>query len=362
MRHGRAGWNRSLLPIDELEVRRDQVLELLANHAADAIVLASNPNEPGPVSWLTTYESTTRWSLLLLDRAGHSILVAGLGGGRDHHHIRDVTAVRDVTFFREPGPGIVSQLAAWGLTGGRIATVGFDDLLPLSEADAIEGTLAASGWSSLALDEPYAALRRRPRQREQLLLVQAQRMLEAAVAASTAEWRAEPRAGGFGSFVVAIERRARAAGAHDVRALVGEGASGLVPWRGERWLTGRPSAYLVAAEYLGVWAEAGGNLPGVNSPDTSKARRLLEDALSGCVPGASLPPSLGSWADGVDAGVELRRHGRSIEEVGGGDKLIAGDVVFACAWVRGGDELFGMAVETVLVGTSGTRRLTEAIA
>jgi len=358
LRHGRAGWDRDLLPSDELEVRGQLVRDLLGSLDASAAVIVADTYEPGAISWLNTYEPTTRWALLLMDRAEHSLLVAGLGGGRDHHHIRDVSAVRDVTFFRDPGTGVAATFAEWGISPGRVATVGFDTSLPLRDADAMQGALSARGWSVVAIDAEYAALRRAPRPRELAVLARAQRLLDAAAASARADIVGSGRPDDLGALALAVERRARAAGFHDVRAVGGDGRTGLVPL-GATQIVSVPSGLLVAGEYLGVWAEVALTVAPSGKPPVRDAASLLTAALERCAPGARLEPGNGPWDDGATEGVLSRRRGRSLDEGVMGEALAPGDVVFVCAWRRDGDGSLVLTAATVLVGTDGSRALVQ---
>ena len=357
LRHGRASWDRALIPDDEYDARLFNVKEMCQQLELDALLIASDPREPGAISYLNGYMPTTNSALLLIGPGDRRLLVAGLGGGRDHPHMRAVSAARDIVFFPDQGRGIAETLDNWGLYPGRIGLVGVDRSLPEPEADALENALRVAGWKLEPSDNVYAELRRVKRARELRVMRSGYLQLERC-ACHAGITLAET--GDIGRAIIGLEAEARATGFHDFRLLTSYDSEWLEPFTGHRPVSHRgPVAFYLAGEYLGYWSEfADTFLPG-DGTCREELREELGKIANRLSPGTVLS-DFGMPFEGASKGVELRRIGASLDERVADPAIVEGEVVAAVAWMRNGGSLH-IAGEEFLIGKSEARRLAASV-
>lgn len=349
LRHGCSAWDQARVPPDEYDIRITQAEALLEDAGLSALLVFSDPTDPSSIGWVNGYAPTTKWAMLLVAPA-RQLLVAGLGGGRDHPHIRAVSAARDITYFASPGDGTVATLREWGLEQGRVGVVGLERCLPAASADHIEQALVGAGWQVQPVDEEYWALRQVKRPRELRLMAEARLALDAAVADARV---ALARGAELSEAVVAMDRQLRYRGFHDVRVLVSNGAGGMEPYAGGRRSGHGINALYVAGELHGYWAETSAMMSRGLLLDVPDPRGVIDRAVGELRSGADLDTVATELsATARDHDVELRRIGGALAECATGP-LVKGEVIAAVVGAHVGNDILLASEEVVVDDASG---------
>lgn len=274
------------LPPDEFEERLRAVRAVMASRGWAGLIVHGNSEESALLTYLTNFYPRLRWTLALIPAAGEPrLLVAGA--------IRDLPAAAMLTWVKSVGwYGAIDQaLPEWiaGLaapTKGarpRLGVVGTAAMRP-----AVFGKVMLLCRAIAEVDEADEALmpllvRKRPR--EQQMIREACRILEATVAAmESAVGRGAP------TTTVAIEgeARARKLQAQDVRVLFSlDGGATLQPFEVLSDTRSIPFHGYVAVRYLGYWADTFLTIGAERTPVQMAAEDVLDAVISAAVPGAT---------------------------------------------------------------------------
>ena len=270
LQHGRTVWDRSLLPADEYEGRRLAIDEVATARSCAAVVAFDMPHAPGLAAYLTGYRPTAALATLVALRGEGVVLIAGLGGGRDHPFIRSTACVDDVRWYRTPAEGILAVLGEHAVSGGPVGLVGAGECLDARGYDRLVAALEPHGLVSL--DEEIHLVRRRKRERELVALRRGASVLSDARRAITG---ARLTGSSVHESLTSGERTARYEGCRDLRVLVGDESGAMRPWPSSRpdRLEGSTGSVYLAAELLGYWSETSFSL----SPAGDGLASLIDD-------------------------------------------------------------------------------------
>jgi hypothetical protein len=300
--HGRTTWDRRLLPPDEFEERRLDVDAICARLGLRAIIGFDDAPAPGLAAYLTNYRGGL--ATVIAVPGMPTVLLAGLGGARDHAFIKTVCCIEDLRWYPALGRGVRTVLGEAGLRSGPVGLVGDSECLPARMHHDVLESLGPLGVRHI--DSDIAELRRRKSVRELAILDRCSAVL--AEARSAAE-RALHDRGSLHRSLVAAERAARAGGCRDVRILAAARTGSLSPWpspvlQPDTWQDGWAAIYL-AAEYLGYWGDLGFSVTGPGCPAPQDPQPLLEAARSALRPGATGPEVAANAAAAADAETEV---------------------------------------------------------
>jgi len=282
LRHGRSVWDQGELPLDEFQERAGLLDAVLRREDAGGAVIVGGGDHYANLTYLTNFVPGHRWATLVHCPGQDPIMLYGLGGGRDLPYVRSVCRVADVRYAPSLGEGIASLLAERGVLAGTVGVAGLENCWPVAvHRDAVA---ALGRYRLVALDGPLADLRRVKRPRELRLMRHARHIVERArLAAIDAFTRGASNA----ACVVAAERAARLAGAHDVRSLANlADPTELRPFaRVDDRRHARLVCYL-AAEVAGYWADSGFTHPSAAAPGVADLRAAVDAMREAAVPGA----------------------------------------------------------------------------
>lgn len=300
--HGRTTWDRRMLPPDEFEERRLDVDAICARLGLRAIIGFDDASAPGLAAYLTNYRGGL--ATVVTVPGAPTVLLAGLGGARDHAFIKTVCCIEDLRWYPALGSGVRTVLGEAGLRVGPVGLVGAGECLPTHTHQDVLESLGTLGVRHI--DSDIAGLRRRKSVRELAILDRCAAVLEEARSAAV---QALHDRGCLHQGLVAAERAARAGGCRDVRILAAARTGSLSPWpspvlQPDTWQDGWATIYL-AAEYLGYWGDLGFSVtrPGGEVPEDPQP--LLEAARSALRPGAKGPEVVAAAAAAADRETEV---------------------------------------------------------
>ncbi len=349
--HGRTVWDRRALPTDEYEERREIVEKLVAKAGCAAAVGFDSGSSPGLAAYLTGHRSAGGLVTAVLVPGAPVVLLAGLGGGRDHPFIKATSFVDDVRWYPTPGEGVRAVLAEHDLSG-PVGTAGGEDCLP---ADALLGFAEAlAGVELRPLDGAVESLRRAKRPRELAVMRRAAALLDGGRRTVAAELA---RGASLHGGLVSGELALRLAGCRDVRLLASAADGSLRPWPwGGELAAPEQATVVLAAEYLGYWGEVAFVSTGA---DTAPAA-LLGELCAAIGPGVG-QADLERAAAGLAGAVEVCGTGFELSEspvLAAGATVREGDVLAVRLW--GDDGGRTLATCRVVVNDSGAVLLGAA--
>ncbi|HLH69791.1 MAG TPA: M24 family metallopeptidase [Candidatus Dormibacteraeota bacterium] len=267
LRRGRSVWNQVTFPSDEFQERVRGVRGMLSDGGMRALLVVGGGERYQDIAYLTNLVPLMPWTVVVLPVEGEPAIIAGIGGGREIPFVRTCTWVADVRVAPSLGVGMAQILRERGIEAGRVAVAGFEEHLPVALYDEVVGHL--SGYELVAIDDRLAAIRRRKRARELGAMAEAGRIAQLAGLAAV---QAFGRGGSNAEAVVAAERAARTAGAHDVRVLCNlEVADALWPYEAPSTVRNVPLCAYIAVEYEGYWADRAFTSPAVGSEHYRRA-------------------------------------------------------------------------------------------
>jgi Xaa-Pro aminopeptidase len=271
LRRGRSVWNQVTFPSDEFHERVRVVREMLANDGMRALLIVGGGEKYHDIAYLTNLVPLMPWTVVVLPVVGDPAIISGVGGGREIPFIRTCTWVADVRVAPSLGSGMVQILRERGIESGRVAVAGFQEQLPVSLYDEVVGHL--SSYELVAVDDRLATIRCRKRAREISAVREAARIVQLAGLAALTTFA---RGGSNAEAVVAAERAARTAGAHDVRALCNlEAVDALWPYESPSAVRNLPLCAYLAVEHEGYWADRAFTSPAVGSEQYRQACSAL---------------------------------------------------------------------------------------
>jgi hypothetical protein len=205
MRRGLMGWNPDELPQAALDARRARLQAAMAREGLDALLLYTNIVRPSAVCWLTGFTPYWIESLLLVPRAGATLLATALSK-RVSDWVRATSRIEDIVNTPRPGAAIGARLAA--ASAQRVGVLECD-ALPAALYDDI--TAAAPALRLVDASALFAAERRPVDAAERGLIARADALALAALA--EIDVTAVNDAGALAGLV---EKHARLGGAEEV--------------------------------------------------------------------------------------------------------------------------------------------------
>ena len=111
MRRGLMGWDEAELPKSALAARLARLKAAMARDGLDAYLIYTNIVRPSAVCWLTGFTPYWIESLLLVPRAGATLLATALSK-RVSDWVRATSRIEDIVNTPRPGAAIGARLAA----------------------------------------------------------------------------------------------------------------------------------------------------------------------------------------------------------------------------------------------------------
>ncbi len=247
---GSYGWAQDRLPIDEFQLRVDDVRQHMSRKGWKGLLIYGDAREHAALAYLTNFIPRMRWGLALMAGDGDPRLLCSMS-------TRDIPAMRSMTWIADVRSGWEWDKAfdPWfGQFDGETAvlgTIGFDRM-----AFALSQSVRRSLGGRFQLERADDVLkipRNAKRPRELSMMRRSCEVLETAASAFVESWRRNraPEIAALDG-----ERAARGMAAQDVRTLVShDGGRTLVPFQG-RFDTGAlPLAGYIAVKVQGYWAD-----------------------------------------------------------------------------------------------------------
>jgi hypothetical protein len=207
MRRGLISLSAVELPGAVLEARLGRVRAAMQEAALDALVIYTNIARPAAVSWLTGFVPYWSEAVLVVPRAGGTLLVAALSF-RVKTWIERVSLIGDIIHTPRIGLKAAETIA----TMRQDAAVGVVDLEGLPNAVFDDLREGGPGLKIGDASEPFAALRAKADPAEIALAHKA--------AAIAREALAEMQGDTSGAIIAGVERRARLLGAEEIHVAV----------------------------------------------------------------------------------------------------------------------------------------------
>lgn len=349
-------YDPAVLPRAEFDGRLARVRAAFAAQGAAALLVHGYGGDYGALNYLTGFAPKLGTALALVPMDGPIRLLVS-GADLMLPYAKRLTWVEDVrTLANVPklvldwlDPASEVTLASWGAA-----------TLPHQIHRGIEAALRPAG-RIVALDKALDPIRRAKSPRELELMRAANRILGAAATALTEAARA---GSGNRAAALAAERAAVAAGAQDVRVLVGARPGGPpLPLDGPEDVATDPLLAAIFVQYVGYWAE--GLVTAASAPGqaTARAEAALTAMLREVRPGATgaalmraaatrlAPYAPHRMTDGT-AGTAI---GLSLEEgvLGGDAALVPGGVYALHAGAQGEASDAAIVSATVAVTADG---------
>lgn len=262
----RSSFDRELLTTDEFEQRTKLARDLMSKNGLGAMLIFSDTERYGALSYLSGYIPMSHWALLLVPFEGDPrLLIATFS--RDLAFQKSLTVLQDV---KAPG-NIASEVKQWiaelklekqnqaiGVVNADTATLqAFNNIVEVCKPLHI-----------IDFDLQFRNLMRSKRVRERVVIEKSTRILAEAIKELTLDSDYSKR-----SMINAI-LKAKDLGANEVR-LTYSGAD--LVWRGIEHVNQIPHVVYLAVENCGYWSEGFMSRAGSFS---SRAKSILDDLLS----------------------------------------------------------------------------------
>jgi Xaa-Pro aminopeptidase len=243
-------WAQDRLPIDEYQLRVDDIRLHMSRHGWKGLLIYGDAREHAALAYLTNFIPRMRWGMALMARDGEPRLLCSMSP-------RDIPAMRTMTWIADVRSGWEWDKAfdPWfeRFEGETLAlgTIGFNHMaLALSQS-----VLRSLGkrFTLRRADDLLKIPRSAKRPRELSMMRRSCEVLDAAANAFVESWRRNraPEIAALDG-----ERTARAMAAQDVRTLVSlDGGRTLAPFQGRFEGNAKPLAGYIAVKIEGYWAD-----------------------------------------------------------------------------------------------------------
>jgi Xaa-Pro aminopeptidase len=306
-------WDEALIPRADYDARLAAVRDVLRRRDLDGLIVGGVSPEHGALGYLTGFVPKLGPALAFVPRVGEPRLVFS-GGAAMLASAQRLTWIADVRAMRDAG----QEAAGWlREVGGAHFGLWGDYAISNAVRGALDRALPAP---AIVLDDALDALRRRKSADEVALIRRAGEIVDVTLAALRA---ATTSGQGVRTAALAAERAGYAAGAQDVRLLVGMHDGGMPqPVIGPDDPHADPLLAVIAVRFAGYWAEGLATITTKQSPALAAAETALSALLDRARPGvstaelhASAAPALGGLmphplcaANNIGNGVGVSRH------------------------------------------------------
>lgn len=217
LKRGGLYWDHSVLPAEAYQQRMALIQEAVRASGDSAWLLFGDVERYGMVTFATNFMPRVRSTMAFVPAEGPPVLFANIGK-RDVPAAKTITWVEEIVpFGRLPGD-LIKFLEARALASARIGLAGFDASIPVTDWEAIAKGLPNVVWSSR--DDSLWSMRASKSQWEVDAIARSARIGDDALAQAPAVLKPGVT---MRAAIAAIDRRARSAGAEDVRYMVASG-------------------------------------------------------------------------------------------------------------------------------------------
>jgi Xaa-Pro aminopeptidase len=275
-------WAQDRLPIDEFQLRVDDVRQHMSRNAWKGLLVYGDAREHAALAYLTNFIPRMRWGMALFARDGEPRLLCSMST-RDIPAMRTMTWIADVRSGWEWDKAFDPWFERFDGEALGLGTIGFDRMA-LTLSQSVRRSLGER-FTLQRVDDLLNIPRSAKRPRELSAMRRSCEVLNAAANTFVASWRQNQAPE---TAALAAERTARAMAAQDVRALVSvDGGRNLLPFQGRFEAVAKPLAGYLAVKVAGYWADLFVTAGMHAAPVARQAEAALDALVTAVRPGVA---------------------------------------------------------------------------